>query len=37
MGVEASEGLADPDLVAQLVAGSQEALAEVYDRYGRLA
>ena len=37
MGSEASEGLADPDLVAQLAAGSQEALAELYDRYGRLA
>src|ERR1700694_1597138 len=37
MGSDASEGLADPDLVAQLAAGSQEALAELYDRYGRLA
>jgi RNA polymerase sigma factor (sigma-70 family) len=37
MGPEASEGLADPELVAQLAAGSQEALAELYDRYGRLA
>src|ERR1700674_6085009 len=37
MGPAASEGLADPDLVAQLAAGSQEALAELYDRYGRLA
>ena len=37
MGSEASEGLADPDLVVQLAAGSQEALAELYDRYGRLA
>jgi RNA polymerase sigma factor (sigma-70 family) len=37
MGSETSEGLADPDLVAQLAAGSQEALAELYDRYGRLA
>src|SRR5256885_1664411 len=37
MGSEASEGLADPNLVAQLAAGSQEALAELYDRYGRLA
>jgi RNA polymerase sigma factor (sigma-70 family) len=37
MGPEASEGLADPDLIAQLAAGSQEALAELYDRYGRLA
>jgi RNA polymerase sigma-70 factor, ECF subfamily len=37
MGSEAAEGLADPDLVAQLAAGSQEALAELYDRYGGLA
>ena len=37
MGSKASEGLADPDLVAQLAAGSQEAMAELYDRYGRLA
>jgi RNA polymerase sigma factor (sigma-70 family) len=37
MGSEAPEGLADTDLVAQLAAGSQEALAELYDRYGRLA
>ena len=37
MGSEASKGLADPDLVAQLAAGSQQALAELYDRYGRLA
>jgi RNA polymerase sigma-70 factor, ECF subfamily len=37
MGSEAAEGLADTDLVAQLAAGSQEALAELYDRYGRLA
>jgi RNA polymerase sigma-70 factor, ECF subfamily len=36
-GSEASRGLAAPDLVAQLAAGSQEALAELYDRYGRLA
>src|ERR1700681_3640306 len=35
MGSEASEGLADPDLVAQLAAGGQEGLAELYDRYGR--
>lgn len=33
----AAEGLADPDLVAQLAAGSQDALAELYDRYGGLA
>ena len=31
------EGLADPDLAAELVAGSQDALAELYDRYARLA
>lgn len=37
VGSEAAEGLADIDLVAQLAAGSQEALAELYDRYGRLA
>ena len=37
MGSDAPEGLADPDLVAQLAAGSQEAFAELYDRYGRLA
>ena len=37
MGSEAAEGLADTDLVAQLAAGSHEALAELYDRYGRLA
>lgn len=37
MGSGASEGLADPDLVAALVAGSHEALAELYDRYSRLA
>jgi RNA polymerase sigma factor (sigma-70 family) len=37
VGSETSEGLADLDLVAQLAAGSQEALAQLYDRYGRLA
>jgi RNA polymerase sigma-70 factor (ECF subfamily) len=37
VGSEAAKGLADTDLVAQLAAGSQEALAELYDRYGRLA
>ncbi|HXC75624.1 MAG TPA: sigma-70 family RNA polymerase sigma factor [Candidatus Acidoferrum sp.] len=37
MGPEAPEGLADIELVAQLAAGSQEALAKLYDRYGRLA
>ena len=31
------EGLADPDLAAALVAGSQDALAELYDRYAPLA
>ena len=37
MGSEASEGLADPDVAAQLAAGSQAALVELYDRYGSLA
>ncbi len=37
MGLDAPKGLADPELVAQLAAGSQEALAELYDRYGRLS
>ena len=37
VGPEAPEGLADIELVAQLAAGSQEALAKLYDRYGRLA
>jgi RNA polymerase sigma-70 factor, ECF subfamily len=37
MGSGAPEGVADPDLVVQLAAGSQEALAALYDRYGRLA
>lgn len=37
MGSDAPEGVADPDLVVQLAAGSQEALAALYDRYGRLA
>ena len=37
MGSEASGRIADPDLAAQLASGSQEALAELYDRYGRLA
>ena len=37
MGPETSKGIADPDLAAQLAAGSQPALAELYDRYGRLA
>lgn len=37
VGSEAAEGLADTDLVAQLAAGSQEALGQLYDRYGRLA
>ncbi|GAC1670556.1 MAG: sigma-70 family RNA polymerase sigma factor [Candidatus Dormibacteraceae bacterium] len=30
-------GLSDPDLAAGLAAGNQDALAELYDRYGRLA
>jgi RNA polymerase sigma-70 factor, ECF subfamily len=37
MGSEAPKGLADTDLVAQLASGSQEALAELFDRYGGLA
>ncbi len=37
MGSGATEGLADPDLAAALVAGSQDALAELYDRYAPLA
>ena len=37
MGSEAPHGLTDADLVAQLASGSQEALAELYDRYGALA
>src|SRR5712691_12477237 len=37
MGSGATEGIADPDLVIQLAAGSQEALAALYDRYGRVA
>ncbi len=37
MGSGATEGVADPDLVIQLAAGSQEALAALYDRYGRVA
>jgi RNA polymerase sigma factor (sigma-70 family) len=37
MGSEASERTADSDLAAQLASGSQEALAELYDRYGGLA
>ena len=37
MGSGAPEGVADPDLIVQLAAGSQEALAALYDRYGRLA
>ena len=30
-------GLSDPDLAAGLAAGNHDALAELYDRYGRLA
>ena len=37
MGSGATEGLADPDLAAALVAGSHDALAELYDRYAPLA
>ena len=37
MGSGAPEGVADPDLVIELAAGSQEALAALYDRHGRLA
>lgn len=37
MGSDATEGLADPDLAAALVAGSHDALAELYDRYAPLA
>jgi RNA polymerase sigma-70 factor (ECF subfamily) len=37
MGPEALQGLADADLVAKLALGSQDALAELYDRYGGLA
>ncbi len=37
MGSGATEGLADADLAAALVAGSNDALAELYDRYARLA
>jgi RNA polymerase sigma-70 factor (ECF subfamily) len=32
----ATEGLADPELAAALAAGSQDALAELYDRYAPL-
>jgi RNA polymerase sigma-70 factor (ECF subfamily) len=37
MGSEAPGGLADADLVAQLASGSEDALAELYNRYGGLA
>jgi RNA polymerase sigma-70 factor (ECF subfamily) len=37
VGTGPTEGLADPDLAAALVAGSQDALAELYDRYAPLA
>jgi RNA polymerase sigma-70 factor (ECF subfamily) len=37
VGSGAAEGLADTDLAAQLAVGDQTALAELYDRYGRLA
>lgn len=36
-GRRSVRGLSDPDLAVRLAAGSQEALAELYDRYGRLA
>ena len=37
VGLESVRGLSDPDLAAGLAAGNQDALAELYDRYGRLA
>jgi RNA polymerase sigma-70 factor, ECF subfamily len=37
VGNGATEGLADPDLAAALVAGNHDALAELYDRYAPLA
>jgi RNA polymerase sigma-70 factor (ECF subfamily) len=37
VGSGAAAGLADTDLVAELAAGNQAALVELYDRYGRLA
>ncbi len=37
MGAETGAGRSDPDLAAGLAAGHQDALAELYDRYGRLA
>ncbi|GAC1470528.1 MAG: sigma-70 family RNA polymerase sigma factor [Candidatus Dormibacteraceae bacterium] len=37
VGLESVRGLSDPDLAARLAAGSQDALGELYDRYGRLA
>lgn len=37
VGLESVRELSDPDLAARLAAGDQEALAELYDRYGGLA
>jgi RNA polymerase sigma-70 factor (ECF subfamily) len=37
VGAESVRELSDPDLAACLAAGNQDALAELYDRYGRLA
>jgi RNA polymerase sigma-70 factor (ECF subfamily) len=37
LGSGATEGLADPELAAALVAGNPDALAELYDRYAPLA
>lgn len=37
VGLEASAGHLDRELAVRLAAGNQDALAELYDRYGRLA
>lgn len=37
VGLESVRELSDPDLAAYLAAGNRDALAELYDRYGRLA
>lgn len=37
MGLETTPGNLDRDLAVRLAAGNQDALAELYDRYGRLA
>lgn len=37
VGLETSAGHLDRDLAVRLAAGNQDALAELYDRYGRLA